>query len=153
MGEAARRRKQGFDGQRLGEAVLAALNEDAGGDVWENVKGMETPTEFLILNTEDFTAQAGIITNQVAGDTPHRLVAQALMRRGDAWVTALVFDPAEEYRQELYDALARRAFRVARSAGAEDVDEVRIEIIHSAWPESRGFVARSLAAAVLDPDA
>jgi hypothetical protein len=153
MGEAARRRKQGFDGQKLGETVLAALNADAGGDVWESVKDTETPTAFLVLNTEDFTVRAGIITNGAAGETPHRLVVQALMRRGDAWYTALIFDPSEEYRPELYDALARRAFRTAREAGAEDVDEVRMEIIHSAWPEARGYVSRSLTAAVLDPEA
>jgi hypothetical protein len=150
MGEAARRKQQGFDGRRLGETVLEALNEDAGGNVWESFKDTEAPEHFLILNQEDHTARTGMVTNGEASATPHRLVTQTLVRRGEPWVAGMIFDPSEEYRPELFDALARRALRVAREHGADDVDEVLVEIIHSDWSEQRGYVRRSLSAAALE---
>jgi hypothetical protein len=143
MGEAARRRQMGYDGRRFGEAVVAALNADAGGDVWES--GREaTPEHFLVLGLDDAPPRAGLIQNKVAAETPHRVVSQLLFRRGEPWLMAMIFDPSQEYRTELYDRLAANAVRIVHANGAERIDEVRHVIVHSTWPEQQGNVSRSL---------
>lgn len=136
MGEAARRRRQGFDGRRMGEAVLAALNENAGGVVWTLAKGSAPPTEFVVLGAESPDVRTGHITNGQAAETPHRVVGLVLVRRGEPWIETMVFDPCEAYRSELYTELATDAVRIAHAAMAgERVDEVWHEIVSSAWPE------------------
>lgn len=153
MGEAARRRAAGFDGRKLGEAVLAALNEHAGGPAWELVKGTQRATSFLILAHDGPGVRAGKITNAEAEATPHRVVEQALVRRGEPWLTAMIFDPCEAYRVELYDELGRDALRVARSAmGTEQVNEVRHVITTSSIPGDREAIRRALEAAGSEPE-
>jgi hypothetical protein len=148
MGEAARRRAAGFDGRKLGEEVLAALNERAGGRAWELVKGTELATSFLILDAETTEVRAGEITNGEAEETPHRVVEQAIIRRGEPWVTAMIFDPCELYRVDLYDELGRDAVRVAQSAmGTEKIDEVRHVITTSSIPGDREAIQKALEAA------
>lgn len=148
MGEAARRKAAGFDGPRLGEAVLAALNADAGGPCWELVKGTQLATSFLILDPETTKVRAGEITNAEAQETPHRVVEQAIIRRGEPWMVAMVFDPCEVYRVELYDDLGRRAVRAAQSAmGDEKIDELRHVITTSSIPGDREAIRKALDAA------
>ncbi|HYR09568.1 MAG TPA: hypothetical protein VEQ60_17470 [Longimicrobium sp.] len=135
MGEAARRRRLGFDGRRMGDAVLAALNQDAGGDVWGLVKGAAPPTEFMVLGAEDPEVRAAFITNAEAAETPHRVVGQVLIRRGEPWLEAIIFDPCETYRAELYAELGVRAVRIAHELmDGERVDEVWHDIVSSTFP-------------------
>lgn len=143
MGEAARRKQQGFDGRKLGEEVLAALNADAGGKVWELVKGSEYPEHFLVLGAEEPTVTAGLITNREAEETPHRLVAQTLFRRGEPWISALIFDPVEEYRQDVYLQLARSAVGAVHGKTDQSINRVEQRIIHSVWPELPENVLRA----------
>jgi hypothetical protein len=135
MGEAARRKRLGFDGRRMGEAVLAALNQDAGGNVWGLVRGAATPTEFMVLGAEGPEVRAGSITNAEAAETPHRVVGQVLVRRGEPWLEAIIFDPCEAYRWDLYAELGATAVRVASELmEGERVDEVRHDIVSSTFP-------------------
>jgi hypothetical protein len=137
MGEAARRRRLGFDGPGMGEAARAALNQEAGGKVWGLAKG-SAPDEFLVLDAEGPEVRTAVITNAQAAQTPHRVVGLVLIRRGEPWLEAMVFDPCEEYRSALYDELAANALRIAEgAAGAEPVDEVWHEIISTTWRENR----------------
>lgn len=148
MGEAARRRAAGFDGPRLGETVLAALNEHAGGPCWELTKGTELATSFLILDPETTEVRAGEITNAEAEETPHRVVEQSIIRRGEPWLTAMIFDPSELYRVELYDQLGRDAVRVAQSVmGDEQIDQLRHVITTSSIPGDREAIRKALEAA------
>ena len=100
MGEAARRKRQGFDGRRMGEAVLAALNQDAGGNVWGLVKGTATPAEFIVLGAESPEVRTAFITNAEAADTPHRVVGQVLMRRGEGIRPSATCRESSEVRHE-----------------------------------------------------
>ena len=153
MGEAARRKAAGFDGRKLGADVLAALNEHAGGPAWELVKGTEPATSFLILERDGPGVRAGEITNAEAGETPHRVVEQALMRRGEPWIAAMIFDPGEAYRVELYAELGRDAVRVAQSVmGTERIDEVRHVITASTIPGDREAIRKALEAGESEPD-
>ena len=137
MGEAARRKRQGFDGRRMGEAVLAALNQEAGGVVWALAKGGQTPTDFIVLDAESPEVRTGHITNAEAAGTPHRVVGIVLVRRGEPWIETMVFDPCETYRSEMYTELAANAARIANGLmEGERVDEVWNEIVSSAWPET-----------------
>lgn len=137
MGEAARRRQQGFDGRRMGEAVLAALNGDAGGVVWALAKGGSMPNDFIVLDAESTDVRTEHITNRQAASTPHRVVGLVLVRRGEPWIEAMVFDPCETYRPDLYTELVANAVRLADGLmQGERVEEARIEIVSSAWPES-----------------
>jgi hypothetical protein len=134
MGEASRRRAQGFDGPELGRRVLATLNEYAGGNVWESLGGGDVATEFLILGSDATEVHAGLIKNKEASETPHRVVAQTLYRRGEPWLTAMIFDPCEEYRAEFYRAMGMEAVRVAHEVmGEERIDEVQHVITTSPW--------------------
>ncbi|HEX6038049.1 hypothetical protein [Longimicrobium sp.] len=142
MGEAARRKQQGFDGRKLGEDVVAALNADAGGPAWELVRGGQQPDHFLVLGAEDESVRAVVITNREAQETPHRIVVQRLYRRGEPWLHTLIFDPSEEYRADLYTQVARRAVGVVHGASDEGIDRVQHEIIHSSWPELQENVDR-----------
>ena len=138
MGEAARRRAAGFDGPEMGRRVLAALNEHAGGPVWELLSGGETATEFLILGTDAPEVRAGLIKNKEAAETPHRVVAQTLYRRGEPWLTAMIFDPSEAYRAEFYRELGMDAVRVAHAVmGEERIEEVRHVITTSPWKDDQ----------------
>lgn len=141
MGEAARRKQQGFDGRKLGEDVLAALNADAGGPVWEVARGGQSD-HFLVLGAEDDSTRAAVITNREAQETPHRIVVQRLYRRGEPWVHAVIFDPSEEFRADLYTEIARRAVAVVHTASDESIDRVQQQIIHSSWPELQSNVDR-----------
>jgi hypothetical protein len=137
MGEAARRRQLGFDGRRMGETVRAALNQDAGGDVWGLCKGAPTPTAFIVLGAESPDVVAGVITNAEAAKTPHRVVGQVLIRRGEPWLEAMIFDPCEEYRSELYAELGAGALHTAHGLmDGERVDEVWHQIVSSTWPHA-----------------
>ena len=151
MGEAARRRAAGFDGRELdrtARAALAALNADAGGPVWELVRGNEPATSFLILDAETHEVRAGEITNRDASETPHRVVEQAIMRRGEPWMTCMIFDPNPAYRVDLYDDLGRNAVRVAQSAmGSEQIEEIRHAITTSTHPGDREAIQKALEAA------
>lgn len=143
MGDAARRKQQGFDGRKLGEEVIAALNADAGGPAWELAKGGVQPEHFLVMGTgEEPALKSALVTNREAGETPHRIVVQTLWRRGEPWVMALLFDPSEEYRAELYTQVARRAVRVVHATSEEGIDRVQHRIIHSSWPELQENVDR-----------
>jgi hypothetical protein len=138
MGEAARRKAAGFDGPEMGRRVLAALNEHAGGPVWELLSGEELATEFLILDPEKDDVRAGLIKNKEAAETPHRVVAQTLYRRGEPWLTAMIFDPREEYRAEFYQQMGMDAVRAAHEhMGEERIDEVRHVITTSPWKEDQ----------------
>jgi hypothetical protein len=138
MGEAARRKRQGFDGRAMGEAALSALNEDAGGVVWALARGGSTPTHFIVLDAESADVRTGHITNGEAASTPHRVVGLVLIRRGEPWLEAMVFDPCEEYRSALYDELAANALHIADEAvGADRVDEVWHEIVSSTRREKK----------------
>lgn len=148
MGEASRRKAAGFDGRKLGETVLAALNEHAGGPCWELVKGGEHATSFLMLDAETMEVRPGEITNAEAEETPHRVVEQAIIRRGEPWLVAMIFDPCEVYRVELYDELGRNAVRVARGVmGEEKIDELRHVITTSSIPGDREAIRKALEAA------
>lgn len=149
MGEAARRKQQGFDGRKLGEDVVAALNADAGGPVWELAKGGQQSEHFLVLGLEDEPVRAAMVTNRQADETPHRIVVQRLYRRGEPWLTALIFDPSEEYRVELYADVARRAVAAVHTASDERITQVQHQIIHSSWPELQSNVER----VSVEPDA
>jgi hypothetical protein len=142
MGEAARRKQQGFDGRKLGDDVIAALNADAGGPVWEVARGGQQSDHFLVLGAEDESVRAAVVTNREAQETPHRIVVQRLYRRGEPWVHAVIFDPAEEYRADLYTQVARRAVAVVHTASDEAIDRVQQQIIHSSWPELQSNVDR-----------
>ena len=146
MGEAARRKRQGFDGRQLGEAVLAALNENAGGEVWGLTKGPAAAAPmFYVLDPEGAGVRAGMITNAQAAETPHRVVALVLVRRGEPWLEAMVFDPREEYRAEIYAQLQENALRIARAAmGAEPLDGLWREIATSSWAADRKGVKTEL---------
>lgn len=151
MGEAARRRAAGFDGRefdRIARAALAALNAEAGGPVWELVRGDEPATSFLILDPETHEVRAGEITNREAEETPHRVVEQSIMRRGEPWMTSMIFDPSPAYRVDLYDELGRNAVRVAQSAmESEKIEEVRHVITTSTHPGDREAIRKALEAA------
>lgn len=149
MGEAARRKQMGYDGRKLAETVVAALNADAGGDVWES--GREaTPENFLVLGLDDSPPRAGIVKNSMATETPHRVVSQVIFRSGEPWLLAMIFDPSEEYRTEVYDRIAANTARIIHANGSERIDEVRQVIIHSSWPERQGNVSRSLRGEALE---
>lgn len=139
MGEAARRKRQGFDGRQLGEAVLAALNEDAGGEVWGLTKmSAAAAPMFYVVDAESSDVRPEMITNEQAAETPHRVVGLVLVRRGEPWLEAMIFDPCEEYRAEIYTQLQENAVRIARSAmGAEPLDGAWHEIITSSWAADR----------------
>ncbi|HST63529.1 MAG TPA: hypothetical protein VLK84_32760 [Longimicrobium sp.] len=138
MGEAARRKAAGFDGPEMGRRVLAALNEQAGGPVWELLSGGDLATEFLILDPEKDEVRAGLIKNKEAAETPHRVVAQTLYRRAEPWLTAMIFDPREEYRADFYRQMGMEAVRVAHGLmGEERIDEVRHVITTSPWKDDQ----------------
>lgn len=141
MGEASRRKQQGFDGRKLGEDVVAALNADAGGAAWQLVK-VGQPELYLVLAADEPSVQATFVTNAMAESTPHRVVTQTLYRRGEPWVMSLVFDPSEVYRADLYTELARRAVGVVHTTSDEGIDTVHHQIIHSSWMEHRDNVNR-----------
>lgn len=149
MGEAARRKQQGFDGRKLGEDVIAALNADAGGPVWELARGGQQSEQFLVLGAEDDSVRAAMITNREGEETPHRIVVQRLYRRGEPWLTAVIFDPSEEYRADLYTDVARRAVAAVHTASDERITQVEHQIIHSSWPELQSNVDR----VSVEPDA
>lgn len=135
MGEAARRKRLGFDGRKLGEGVRAALNQDAGGDVWGLVKGTATPTEFMVLGADSPEVRTAFITNAEAAETRHRVVGQVLIRRGEPWLEVMIFDPCDAYRWELYAELGANAVRIAQDLmDGERVDEVRHDIVSSTFP-------------------
>lgn len=133
MGEAARRKRLGFNGQKLGETVLAALNQDAGGEVWGIAKASAIAPLFLVLDAEGTDTRPELVTNAVARSTPHRVVGIVLERRGEPWLEAMVFDPSEAYRAELYQQIQDRALHIAVSQGATDLDGVWHEIASSSW--------------------
>lgn len=138
MGEAARRKRLGFDGPGMGDAALDALNADAGGKVWSVARGAPASTEFLVLDAEGPETRVAMITNAEAARTPHRVVGLVLIRRGEPWLEAMVFDPCEEYRSALYDDLAANALSIADEAvDAERIDEVWHEIVSTTWRENR----------------
>lgn len=138
MGEAARRRAAGFDGPEMGRRVLATLNEHAGGPVWELLSDKELATEFLILDPEADEVRAGFIKNKQAFETPHRVVAQTLYRRGEPWLTAMIFDSRQEYRAAFYQQIGMDAVRVAHEVmGDERIEEVRHVITTSPWKEDQ----------------
>lgn len=138
MGEAARRRAAGFDGPEMGRRVLAALNAHAGGPVWELLSGGEMATEFLILSAGAPEVRAGLVKNKQAAETPHRVVAQTLYRRGEPWLSAMIFDPNEEYRGEFYRELGMDAVRTAHAVmGEERIEEVRHVITTSPWKDDQ----------------
>lgn len=136
MGEAARRRKSGFDGRKLGEDVVALLNADAGGPAWELAK-VGQPEHYLVLGAEGTAVHAAPVTNRMAEESPHRVVMQTLYRRGEPWVLSLIFDPSEEYRPDLYTEVARRAVGVVHTSSDERIDTVHHQIVHSSWMEHR----------------
>lgn len=139
MGEAARRRAQGFQGRALGQSALAALNDAAGGNAWSLARGGEQATDFLVLDAEGSEVRAGFITNREASETPHRIVAQTLVRRGEPWLTAMVFDPCRTYRSELYLQMGMGAAALAQSAlGGERVEEIWHETTSSRWANDEG---------------
>jgi hypothetical protein len=142
MGEAARRRRQGFDGRKLGDDVVAALNANAGGEAWAVVREGAQPEQYLVLGADEPGARAAFVTNRQAEETPHRVVMQTLYRRGEPWLMSLVFDPSEQFRADLYTQLARDAVRVVHAAGDERIDTVHHQIIHSSWLEHRDNVNR-----------
>jgi hypothetical protein len=135
MGEAARRKRLGFDGRRMGETVRAALNQEAGGDVWAWAKQTVTPNEFIVLGADTPEVRTGVITNAEAASTPHRVVGQVLIRRGEPWLEAMIFDPCEEFRKELYVELGMSAIRIAHGLmEGERVDEVWQETVMTTLP-------------------
>jgi hypothetical protein len=139
MGEAARRKRLGFDGQKLGETVLAALNQDAGGEVWALVRVRDPAPLFYMLDADSTDARAGMITTGEAIQMPHRVVAIVLERRGEPWLEAMVFDSCEEYRPEIYAQLQANAQRVASSAmGDERLEGAWHELVTSTFPGEQG---------------
>lgn len=148
MGEGARRKRQGFDGRKLGEDAVSALNADAGGPAWELVKAGQ-PERYLVLDADGPGVRAAFVTNRMAEETPHRVVMQTLYRRGEPWVMSLIFDPSEEYRAELYTELARHAVGVVHTTSDEPISTVHHQIIHSSWMEHRDNVNR----VSVEPDA
>jgi hypothetical protein len=144
MGEAARRKKLGFDGRKLGETVLAALNEDMGGIVWGIAKTSGIAPLFLVLDAETTDTHPGMITHEIARTTPHRVVGVVLERRGEAWLEVIVFDPSEEYRGEFYQRLQERALRIAAAHGVEDLDGAWHEIVSSTWAPDKDRQVRVL---------
>jgi hypothetical protein len=135
MGEAARRKRLGLDGRKMGDAVRAALNQDVGGDVWAWAKQKAIPNEFIVLSAESPDVRTGAITNREAAATRHRVVGQVLIRRGEPWLEAMIFDPCEEFRQDLYVELGMNAIRIAHGLmEGERVDEVWHETVTTTWP-------------------
>lgn len=129
MGEAARRKRLGFNSREMGDAVLAALNENAGGPVWGLTRGAATPEMFYVADAEAPEVRPGVVTNRMASETPHRVVGIVLIRRGEPWLEAMVFDPCERFRLELYDGLQQNAVRIAEPLmGEETLDHVSIEV-------------------------
>lgn len=134
MGEAARRKRLGFDGRRMGETVRAALNQEAGGDVWAWARQTVTPNEFTVLDADTRDVRAGVITNAEAARTPHRVVGQVLIRRGEPWLEAMIFDPCEEFRKELYVDLGMEAVRIAHGLmDGERVEQVWHETVSTTF--------------------
>lgn len=134
MGEAARRKQLGMDARKLGETVLAALNQDAGGEVWGLARASGIAPMFLVLDAEGAEARPGLVSNAQASETPHRVVGVVMMRRGEPWLEAMVFDPREEYDPDFYKRLQDRALRIVQPhVGAEELDGVWHEIVSSAW--------------------
>jgi hypothetical protein len=152
MGEAARRKRMGMDARRVGEAVLAALNADAGGEVWGTTRRTSIPPMFLVLDPETDEVRPGSITNGQAAETPHRVVGIVLARRGESWIEAMVFDPGEEYRGQVYLELQTRALQIALPLmESEQLDSAYHEIITSTWASDRELQGDRLMEAFLAP--
>jgi hypothetical protein len=150
MGEAARRKRAGMDARKVGDAVLAALNAEAGGEVWGTTRRTSIPPMFLMLDPETGDASPGSITNAQAAATPHRVVGIVLVRRGEPWIEAMVFDPGEEYRGQVYLELQTRALRIALPLmETEQLDSAYHEIITSTWARDRALQGDRLMEAVL----
>jgi hypothetical protein len=150
MGEAARRKRAGMDARKVGNAVLAALNADAGGEVWGPTRRTSIPPMFLVLDPETGEVTPGSITNAHAAETPHRVVGIVLVRRGEPWIEAMVFDPGEEYRGQVYLELQSRAIQIALPLmETEQLDSAYHEIITSTWARDREWQGDRLMEAFL----
>jgi hypothetical protein len=89
----------------------------------------------MVLGADSPEVRAAFITNAEAAETPHRVVGQVLVRRGEPWLEAIIFDPCETYRADLYAELGVRAVRIAHELmDGEKVDEVRHDIVSSTFP-------------------